>query len=111
MKPQKPNPPNQNDWERLPFDMQLYITARIFLAVEFPRIAESILKFLYRVDLWFFPPLAFLSTCLVTSKYFPPHPIKIFAILSTAFMFSTLNLFLLRPRKWKRTAYWVKINN
>jgi hypothetical protein len=62
------------------------------------------------VDLWLLPPLAFVSTYLVASKYFPSHPIKIFAVLSTAFMFSTLNLFLLRPRKWKKTAHWVKAN-
>lgn len=68
------------------------------------------INILYRMDLWLFPPLAFFSAYIITSKYFPPHPIKIFAVLSTAFMFSTLNLFLLRPRKWKRIVHWVKAN-
>ena len=71
-------------------------------------VAVRLMKFFYRVDLWLFPPLAFISTYLVTSKYFPAHPIKIFAVLSTAFMFLTLTLFLIRPRKWKRTAHWIK---
>jgi hypothetical protein len=59
-------------------------------------------------ELFVFPPLAFYSTYLLTSNNFPPHPIKIFAVLSTAFMFATLTLFLLRPRKWRRIAHWVK---
>lgn len=66
------------------------------------------INWLYYCELFIFPPLAFSSTFLATSKYFPPHPIRIFAVLSTAFMFSTLTLFLLRPRKWKRTAHWVR---
>jgi amino acid permease len=66
------------------------------------------INWLYYFELFIFPPLAFLSTFLTTSKYFPSHPIKIFAVLSTSFMFATLALFLLRPRKWKRTAHWVK---
>lgn len=78
--------------------------------VRLRHIRHQLLKLLYRVDLWLFPPLAFLSTFLATSKYFPSHQIKLFAVLSTAFMFSTLTLFLLRPRKWKwkRIAHWVK---
>jgi len=86
----------------------MYIALRLFIAVELPRQKERILKFLYRVDLWFFPPLAFTSAYLLTSKNFPEHPIKIFGVLATAFMFSTLTLFLLRPKRWKKTSHWVR---
>lgn len=76
--------------------------------VRLRHIRHKILNGLYRVDLWLFPPLVFYSTYLLTSNNFPPHPIKIFAILSTAFMFATLTLFLLRPRKLVRIFRWVK---
>lgn len=65
------------------------------------------LHFIYRVDLWLFPPLAFISTYIVTTKYFPEHPVKLYAVLSTAFMFSTLTLFLIRPPK-RRQYHWIK---
>lgn len=107
MKRQKTLPISQNDWDYLPLDIQLYITAKIFLAVEFPRLTEMVLNLFYRVDLWLFPPLAFTSTYFLTARYFPAHPIKIFAVLSTAFMFSTLTLFLIRPPK-RRQYHWIK---
>ena len=99
MKAQKTPPPNENDWDHLPIDIQLYIAARIFLAVDLPSI-------LYRVDLWFFPPLAFFATYNLALRYFPPHPITTCAILATAFMAATLTLFLLRPPK-RMHAHWV----
>ena len=108
MKQQKPLPPNRNDWKGLPLDYRIYVALRIFFIVQWPQINKIALYFLNRVDLWFFPPLAFLSTYLVTSRYFPLHPIKIFAVLATAFMASTLTLFLIRPRRWKKTRHWVK---
>jgi hypothetical protein len=107
MKQQKIPPPSQNEWHRIPFDIKIYIALRLFIAVEWTILSEKILKFLYRVDLWLFPPLAFISTYIMTSKYFPPHTIKTFAVLSTAFMFSTLTLFLIRPPKRKQ-FHWIK---
>jgi hypothetical protein len=68
----------------------------------------KITKLIYRVDLWLLPPLAFYSTFITAQRFFPPHPISDVAVLSTAFMAMTLTLFLIRPRKWKRIAHWVK---
>ena len=108
MKQQKIQLPNLNDWERLPTDIQLYITAQIILANEPPRLRNRLLKILYRVDIWLFPPCAFLSSYLTAYQNIPTHPIKLYAVLSIAFMSATLTLFLIRPRKWKKTAHWIK---
>lgn len=69
---------------------------------------HKIIKFFNRVDLWLFPPVAFFADFFWMKRIFPAHPITEVAILSTAFMAMTLTLFLLRPRKWKRTAHWVR---
>lgn len=63
---------------------------------------------MYRTDLWLFPPLAFFSAYLAANNNFPDHPIKIFAVLACSFMFATLTLFLIRPRRWRRSAHWLK---
>jgi hypothetical protein len=101
MKRQTLPPPNPNDWDQLPIDVQIYIAWRIFVTADLPRLIESTLSFLNRVDLWLFPPSVFYSVYLTTMKNFPPHPIKIFAVLATAFMSATLTLFLIRPTKHK----------
>jgi hypothetical protein len=87
--------------------VQIYINLRIFFSIKLPRAGEIILNFLNRVDLWLFPPLAFYSTYLVTTRYFPDHLIKFIAIMATSFMAATLTLFLIRPPK-RRPVHWVK---
>jgi hypothetical protein len=99
MKPLKIDPPNQSDWGKLPIDIKFYIAMRLFFAIDAPRLSDNILRFLYRVDLWLFPPLAFYSVYLLTTRDFPEHPIKMVAVLATSFMAATLTLFLIRPPK------------
>ncbi|MEW6403377.1 MAG: hypothetical protein AB1649_16395, partial [Chloroflexota bacterium] len=67
---------------------------------------QKILTTLYRLDLWLFPPLAFLGTFKATLRLIPTHPIAFYAIMATSFMAATLTLFLIRPPK-KVTAHWI----
>lgn len=110
MKSEKSKLPSPDDWKKIPLDMQLYIVLRLFIAVQLPQISESIVKHLRRIDLWLFPPLAFISTYFATTNHFPQHPIKIIVVLSCAFMFATLTLFLIRPKR-RKNFHWVKNNN
>jgi hypothetical protein len=100
MKRQKIQKPNLDEWQRLPFEIKAYIVFRLFIAVDLPRI-------LHRVDLWLFPPAIFFSAYLASNNNFPPHPIKMLAVLSTAFMAATLALFLLRPAR-RLQVHWVR---
>lgn len=109
MRRTKTPPPNKSDWNCLPIEVRIYIFLRLYAATKLPHLKNRIVDFLYRVDLWLFPPLAFASAYLVASKYFPPHPMIMFAILATSFMFSALVLFIIRPPK-RRRFHWVKIN-
>lgn len=59
---------------------------------------------LYRVDLWLFPPAAFFATYNLAIQNFPDHPIKMIAVLSTAFMCAALVLMIIRPRN----INWIK---
>lgn len=108
MKSEKSNPPSQDDWQKLPLDMHLYIVLRLFIAVQLSHLAQITVNFLSRIDLWLFPPLAFISTYFATTNHFPSHPIKIYVVLSCAFMFATLTLFLIRPKRRKLQVHWVK---
>jgi hypothetical protein len=92
----------------MPWDVQLYLAVRIFFNADFPRLSDKFLTLLRRADLWLFPPSAFISAYITTTKFFPPHPIKIIAVLATAFMFATLTLFLIRPARRKQTVRWSK---
>lgn len=100
---QRQEPPKYNDWKQIHPLIQIYIALRVFVAVDLPR-------HIYRVDLWLFPPGMFYATYILATKNFPEHPIKMIAVLSTAFMFGALSLLLIRPRKlkWKKIAHWVK---
>lgn len=68
-------------------------------------VCMHIVEFLYRADLWLFPPFAFLATYFVAQRRFPEHIMKPYAILSVAFMSATLTLFLIRPPK--RQIHWL----
>lgn len=107
MKPEKSKPPSHNDWQKIPLDMQLYIVLRLFIAIQLSHLAQITLKYLSRIDLWLFPPLAFISTYITTNNHFPTHPMKIHAVLSCAFMFATLTLLLIRPKQRKQ-VHWVR---
>lgn len=65
----------------------------------------TIANVVLRVDLWLFPPTAFFAAYNLAIQNFPDHPIKMIAVLSTAFMFAVLVLMIIRPR---RTIHWVK---
>ena len=80
------------------------LSARRTIAALFP----AAINWLYYRELYIFPPVAFIADYTWMSRIFPPHPVSEMAILSTAFMSMTLTLFMLRPRKWKKTAHWVK---
>ena len=99
----KQRPPNLDDWEKLPFFIQFLIAGKICYHAILPRV----LNFLYRVDLWLFPPLVFYSA-FKSSTYLIPaaHTMALMAVLSISFMATTLSLFLLRPPK-RLHAHWV----
>jgi hypothetical protein len=101
----KTPPPNQNEWERAPIDIKLYIALRLFLAIIYPSIEKIALQVLHRVDLWLFPPAAFFAAYNLAIRNFPDHPIKMIAVLSTAFMCAALVLMIIRPRNIK----WIKV--
>lgn len=107
MRSKKSNPPSQSDWEKLPLDMQIYIVLRLFIAVQLSPLAQIIVKYLSRIDLWLFPPLAFISTYIAANNHFPAHPMKIYTVLACAFMFATFTLFLIRPKR-RKNFHWVK---
>lgn len=70
--------------------------------VRFRWMRHKVMNILGRVDLWFFPPLAFISGYKAISLIVPAgHPMAFFAIMATSFMCATLTLFLLRPIKRK----------
>lgn len=73
---------------------------------EFFYVLANVLDFLYRVDLWLFPPLAFIGNYFAMLKLFPPHPMKYIAILASSFMSATLTLFILHPPK-RLQYHWV----
>ncbi len=77
-------PPNQNDWNHLPFEIQLCIALRLYFVVNVPCLFEKLYCFLHRDDIWLFPSLAGLSTYIVAERYIPPNPAKPFAVLSIA---------------------------
>lgn len=85
--------PQQRKWLR--------IQGEVFYTV------AIITNFLSRIDLWLFPPLAFITTYFATTNQFPAHPIKMYVVLSCAFMFATLTLFLIRPKR-RKVFHWVK---
>lgn len=64
-----------------------------------------ITNFIYRIDLWFFPPAAFFSSYNIAIQNYPDHPIKMIAVLSTAFMCAAFTLLVIRP---KRKPHWVR---
>lgn len=65
-------------------------------------------SYLNRIDLWLFPPLMFTAVYITAHNNMPSHPIKTIAVLSCAFMFTTLTLFLIRPKRRKVEVHWVK---
>lgn len=59
---------------------------------------HKMLNVLRRVDLWLFPPLAFVSSYKAISQIIPAqHPMAFNAVMTTSFMCATLTLLLLRP--------------
>lgn len=104
MKSRKPTPPSQNEWQRLPIDVKLYVVLSIFIAVIYPQFEKIAINILRRVDLWLFPPAAFFAAYNLAIQNFPDHPIKMIAVLSTAFMCAALVLMIIRPRR----IHWVK---
>lgn len=72
---------------------------------------DIITNFLSRVDLWLFPPLMFTAVYITAHNNMPTHPMKIHAVLACAFMFATLTLFLIRPKRRRVNVHWVKDSN
>lgn len=71
-------------------------------------IRHKMLNILRRVDLWLFPPLAFISSYKAISQIIPAqHPMAFNTIMATSFMCATLTLLLLRPQNKKNAR---KIN-
>ena len=89
------------------FRIQVYIALRVFHKGHWPILRTAILKYLVRVDLWLFPPLAFIACYKAISQIVPAqHPMAFVTIMATSFMGATLTLFLLRPPK-KKSAHWI----
>ena len=65
------------------------------------------MKLLVRIDLWFFPPLAFFASYNLAVQNFPEHPARMIAVLCTSFMCAALTLLLIRPARRTR-AHWIK---
>lgn len=61
-------------------------------------IHHKMLGVLRRVDLWLFPPLAFVSSYKAISQIIPAqHPMAFNAIMATSFMCTVLTILILRP--------------
>jgi len=79
----------------------LFLRRGILLAVKFSA------DWIYRFELLVFPPAAFASNFYVLSRFFPTHPIRLFALLASSFMSATFTLLLLRPPKKRFPGHWV----
>lgn len=104
MKSRKPAPPNQNEWQRLPIDVKLYVVLRIFIAVIYPQLEKAVTTIFRRVDIWLFPPAAFFSTYNLAIQNIPDHPIKTVVVFGTATMCASWVMLVIRPR---RRLHWV----
>lgn len=105
MKSRKPAPPNQNEWQRLPIDVKLYVVLRIFIAVIYPQLEKAAMTIISRVDFWLFPSAAFFAAYNLAIHNIPDHPIKTLVVLGTATMCASFVLLVIRPR---RRVHWVK---
>jgi hypothetical protein len=104
-------PPNPKEWNSLPISTQVYIVWQLFKKAHLPVLKTTILKYLIRIDLWLFPPLAFIACYKAVSLLFPSnHPMTYLAIPGTAIMFTAFAMLLLRPPQ-KRIAHWIKLHD
>lgn len=71
------------------------------------RIAVRLAALLHILDVYLFPPLVFASNLYAVNTLFPPHPIRMIGVLASAFMSTTLTLFVLRPPKRRFPGHWV----
>jgi len=62
---------------------------------------------LHILDMYLFPPLVFASNYYAVDTLFPQHPIRMIGVLASAFMSTTLTLFVLRPPKKRFPGHWV----
>lgn len=83
---------------------------RALLAVGFllmRRISLRLSALLHMLDLYLFPPLVFASNFYAVDTLFPAHPVRLIGVLASAFMSTTLTLFVLRPPKPRYPGHWV----
>ena len=76
--------------------------------VRLRHLRQNILNFLYRVDLWFFPLLAFIANFYWMSSFIPEHPITQLTVITSSFSSAALTLFLIRPPKKVFPAHWIR---
>lgn len=105
MKSRKPIPPSQNEWQRLPFDVKLFVVLNIFIAVIYPQLEKTAMIIFRRVDLWLFPPASFLAAYNLAIQNIPDHPIKMVVVFGTATMCASFVMLVIRPR---RRLHWVR---
>jgi hypothetical protein len=107
---QKHNPPpSHEDWNFLPLPVQVYLVWHVFFKAHLPKTNNAILKYIKRVDLWLFPPAAFIACYKAISQIIPAqHPMAYITNLGTSFMSATLTLLLLRPRCKRFRAFSIK---
>lgn len=105
MKLRKLAPPNQNEWQRLPIDVKLYVVLRIFIAVIYPQLEKAVMTIINRVDFWLFPSAAFFAAYNLATQNIPDHPIKTVVVFGTATMCASFVLLIIRPR---RRLHWVR---
>lgn len=85
----------------------LPVLAWLFLRRGILLVVRVSAEWLYHFELLVFPPAAFASNFYVLSRFFPTHPIRLFALLASSFMSATLTLLLLRPPKKRFPGHWV----
>ncbi len=104
---QKPNPPSYKEWKNLPIETKLYIGWITFKSTQWKKIEKKITEKIQRVDLWLFPPLAFIGCYKAISQIIPSeHPMAFNTTMATGLMCATLTLFILRPKS-KKLAHWI----
>ena len=71
------------------------------------RASVRLASLLHILDVYLFPPLVFVSNFYAVNRLFPPHPVRMIGVLASAFMSTTLTLFVLRPPKRRFPGHWV----
>lgn len=110
MEQKEKQPPNHKEWKSLPVSTRLHIGWIIFKSTQWNKYKKSFEKKIRKIDLWIIPPIAFFGCYLNIEKIFPKnHPMSTISIMGTSFMFATLTMMIVRPKK-KNNLHWIKSN-